>query len=59
VAFLFAAPQPLEGHAVAPDLCDYRLDHGSRRPRTASEILSKNLVHDADFEAQTRARAHR
>jgi hypothetical protein len=36
MAFLFAAPQLLEWHAVALDLCDQRLDRGSRRPRAAS-----------------------
>gem|GEM_PF-5501174 len=58
VAFLFAAPQPLEGHAIARNLCDHRLDHGPRRPCAANEILSKNLVDHANFEARASARTH-
>jgi hypothetical protein len=58
VTFLFAAPQPLEGHAIAPDLCDHWLDRGSRRPRATGKILIEDLVYHADFEARTRARTH-
>ncbi|MDQ3724925.1 MAG: hypothetical protein M3335_03365 [Actinomycetota bacterium] len=55
--FLFASQQPLERHSFFTQRRNHRLDCCSSRWSGVTEVLSKNLINDANFKARTRARA--